>query len=108
SGKTRLALQVMDAQQAHFADGACFIPLASASTADQQIPILAAALGITTTPDDDTRQRILATLRDKQMLLVIDNGDQLHANVPLLTSILTTTPAIKILVTSRERLALQA
>ncbi|MEM7344477.1 MAG: AAA family ATPase, partial [Chloroflexota bacterium] len=93
-----------------FPNGIHFIPLAPLSAIDHIIPTLAEALDFpldaggqqTRTP----QQQILDYLREKQMLLVMDNFEHLLDGVDLLAEILQTAHGVKILVTSRERLHL--
>ena len=76
-GKTRLALQA--AREAHtvFADGATFVALAPLSAAATIVSTVAAALGFT--PDDHAAQQaqLLAYLRRREILLILDNIEHL-------------------------------
>ena len=56
---------------------------------------------------DDTRTQLLDFLRGKNLLLVMDNVEHLLDGVDLLPDILRHAPEVKILATSRERLALR-
>jgi predicted ATPase/DNA-binding SARP family transcriptional activator len=106
-GKTRLALEAAQQHLADFADGVYFVPLAPV-TADHLIaPAIAQALQPPVQWQIDPRVQVLEYLRDKQLLLVVDNLEHLPAGVDLLVEILTAAPRVKLLVTSRERLNLQ-
>jgi predicted ATPase/DNA-binding CsgD family transcriptional regulator len=99
-GKTRLALQAGVDQEPHFVDGVPFIPLTPIASSDLLMTAIEAALEI-------PRTQITHYLREKQMLLVMDNFEHLLRGVGLLTELLQAAPRLKILATSRERLNLQ-
>lgn len=111
-GKTRLAQQVALKLQTHFADGAAFVPLASVA-AGQNVPAtIADVLRISLQQATDVRRRLLESLAERHLLLVLDNFEHLLAPTPaedapaldLLRQMLQETPNVRLLVTSRERL----
>ena len=106
-GKTRLALELA-ATQRTFADGIAFVALASVSTADQIVPTICHALGLAVAGHDDPTANLLAYLRERHMLLVLDNFEHLLAGADLLSAMLERAPRLTLLATSRERLSLQA
>lgn len=113
-GKTRLALQTADQHRHEFAQGIAFIPLASVDTVDAVIPAIASATNLAFYGPTDPKVQVLNYLRDKQMLLVLDNVEHLLAEGPqpgtiaeLLIEILQGAPLVTLLVTSREVLNLQ-
>lgn len=113
-GKTRLALQVADQHRNTFADGAAFIPLASVASIDAVMPAIANAIHFAFYSPNDPRVQLLNYLRDKQMLLIVDNGEHLLVEAAqqgtiadLLIEILQGANQVKLLVTSREALNLQ-
>ena len=106
-GKTRLALQSAAAQFPHFAQGVYFVPLAPVGSPDLLPDAIASALQLTFYGNEDPRAQIIRYVREKQMLLVLDNFEHLLEAVDLLTDILQTAAGVKFLVTSRERLNLQ-
>src|SRR5690606_32919223 len=57
---------------------------------------------------DSLDQQVLAFLRDKSMLLVLDNFEHLLEGADFINQILQASSHIKLLVTSRERLNLSA
>lgn len=102
--KTRLASTVGAALVDHFEAGVRFVKLAPVSD-PQQIPAaFAQALAI----KDDGKQPLLQSvkryLRDKSLLLVADNFEQLLDAAIFLAELLETCPRLKILVTSRSLL----
>jgi hypothetical protein len=113
-GKTRLAIQVGLTLPASFRQGIYFVSLQSIYSTEFLLSTMADALGFSLRGPDDPQVLLLNYLYDKEMLLILDNFEQLLAptfpaegGVALLTSILETAPAVKLLVTSREVLNLQ-
>jgi predicted ATPase len=107
-GKTRLAYAVMAEVTAGFADGTRFVSLAAIRDPALVIETIAQVLGLPDSGDQPARQRLLAHLRDKQMLLVLDNFEQLLAAAPHVADLLAHCPELKVLVTSRAALRLSA
>ena len=127
SGKTRLALEAAAAQVDHFAHGVFFVSLAPLDSAEAIVPTVAGALGFSFYEGVEPRQQLLDYLRQKCMLLIMDNFEHLLAcpepcgepvepliegprrrdGVGLVTDLLKTAPQVKILVTSRARLNVQ-
>lgn len=105
-GKTRLALEVAKSHLPKFPNGVYFIPLAQLRAVDDMIPTIAAHLYVQLTTSDDPTAQLLNHLRDKAILLVLDNFEHLLAGASLITTLLEAAPRLKILVTSRERLNL--
>ncbi len=100
-GKTRLGLEVATDLLDEFADGVCFVPLASISDADLVIATIAQALGIKEAGERPVADLLQASLRDKHLLLLLDNFEQVLAAAPRLSDLLADCPQLKILVTSR-------
>ncbi len=105
-GKTRLAIEVARAQREAFADGVHFAPFAAVASPDLMIYTLAEALNVTIEGQTDARTNLLVQLRERELLLVMDNLEHLLEGVSLIAELLTAAPRIKILATSRERLDL--
>ncbi len=106
-GKTRLALQVAHELHAAFAGGAHFISLAAIRDPTLILPTVAQTLGVAESPDRLVFNSLKDFLRDRQMLLVIDNFEQVVSAAPLLTELLSACPGLRMLVTSREALRLR-
>jgi predicted ATPase/DNA-binding CsgD family transcriptional regulator len=106
-GKTRLALEAAKAQLPKFPNGVYFIPLAQLRAVDNIIPTIAAHLNVQLATASDPTEQLLNHLRDKTMLLVLDNFEHLLAGASLITLLLEAAPGLKVLVTSRERLNLR-
>ncbi|HEU5102990.1 MAG TPA: AAA family ATPase, partial [Roseiflexaceae bacterium] len=107
-GKTRLALAVAARQTAAFADGVAFVALASVSTPNQIISTIGDTLGLSFAGHSDPIADLLGNLRERHILLVLDNFEHLLAGADLLLAMLERAPHLTLLVTSRERLNLQA
>jgi predicted ATPase/Tfp pilus assembly protein PilF len=106
-GKTRLALQTAAEQAEMFPHGAVFVPLAVLNAAEFLVPAIVAALDMPSQGSDDLKDQLLAYLRDREMLLLLDNFEQALPGAQLAAEILQRAPGVTLLVTSRERLALQ-
>ncbi len=103
-GKTRLALQVAQEMMRDFIAGICFVPLAPLNDPLLFLSALSSALGLPEVPDRPLREHLQNYLRDKHLLLILDNYEHLLAAVPYLAELLESCPALKALVTSRSRL----
>lgn len=106
SGKTRLALHTAAEHLDAFAQGCCFVSLAAVDTPASLAPALAAALQLPPATHGEPEARVLAHLRDQELLLVLDNVEQLLPATPFLAEIGRRAPGVTILCTSRERLQL--
>ena len=104
SGKTRLALAVAGRQQAYFADGVVWVPLALVSAPDQVLPAIARATGIREIAGEDLHTTLTRALSDRASLLVLDNFEHVLAAGPLVSEILLNCSGLKALVTSRAAL----
>jgi predicted ATPase/transcriptional regulator with XRE-family HTH domain len=105
-GKTRLALEIALGLQNEFAQGACFVPLAPIADPDMVLPAIAQALRVREAPGQALLATVQSHLRDKRLLLVLDNFEQIIDAAPLLKTLLVDAPGVKALVTSRELLRL--
>ena len=106
-GKTRLALQVAFVLLEYFEDGVFFLDLVAAHNKEMLISALAKTLGTDSVSDNNTElENLKKYLRNKQMLLILDNFEQLTDASPLLAELLDQAPDLKLLVTSRTLLHL--
>lgn len=108
-GKTRLAIQAAERalQLGSFLNGVYFVPLDSVQAPDLIAPAIAAACGFTFSGRQDPQTQVANFLREKEILLILDNFEHLLAAATWLGQLLKTAPRVKLLVTSRERLNLQ-
>jgi predicted ATPase/DNA-binding SARP family transcriptional activator len=114
-GKTRLAVQAARKETERFSHGVYLVDLTALASAEL---LATAILHTLRVPEHgaDPEQRLLDFLRDKHMLLVLDNYEHLLTGSGpermdghgLLNSILAAAPQLKLLVTSRTRLNLRA
>src|SRR6266568_827031 len=100
-GKTRLSLQVATDLLDDFADGVCFVSLASISNPDLVTATIAQTLGIQEAGEQSVAELLHAYVRDKRLLLLLDNFEQIAEAAPRLVDLLVGCPGLKILVTSR-------
>jgi 2-phosphoglycerate kinase len=117
-GKTRLARTVATSLAPDYADAMVFVPLASVQDPALIPAAIAAACGLRDTSDRDALAHLLAVLRERQVLLVLDNVEHLLAATPLaprtadalgvISALLTAAPHVRVLTTSRTRLHLAA
>ncbi|MBI4673686.1 MAG: AAA family ATPase, partial [Chloroflexi bacterium] len=107
-GKTRLALQAARQQVDRFLNGVFFVSLAQAQDADAVLAAIAHALAFSFSGGEAPRTQLLNYLQEKELLLVLDNFEHLHDGAELVREILARAPAVRVLVTSRERLNLRA
>jgi predicted ATPase/transcriptional regulator with XRE-family HTH domain len=105
-GKTRLAIEVACNEWEHFADGVFFASLAATSSHEFMVPTIAQAVGLSFSGSADPQSQLINYLSDKQALLLLDNLEHLLDGVDLVVALLARAPNLKLLVTSRERLAL--
>jgi predicted ATPase len=110
-GKTHLAIEAATQQQALFADGAVFVPLAPVVGREQTITTIADSLGLVLYTASDRAEQLIAALHAKLLLLLLDNFEHLLAEascVALLGDLVRGAPKVQLLVTSREPVRLQA
>jgi predicted ATPase/DNA-binding SARP family transcriptional activator len=106
-GKTRLALEAASAALVRFRHGVYFVPLAAIGSSDLLTDAIGQTIGCPFTPHERAQAQLLRFLAPKEMLLVLDNFEHLLAGADLLAAIRAAAPAVRLLVTSRERLSLQ-
>ena len=106
SGKTRLAMEVAGVLRANFADGTCFVPLAPVSDPARIMAVIAQALGLWEAADLSPEQQVHAALRDRHLLLLLDNFEQVVKGAPQLTPLLASCSRLSVLVASRAALHL--
>ena len=108
TGKTRVALRAAAAVRDQFEDGALFVGLAPISDAQLVAFTIAQTLGA---PDDGSQpplERLKRFLRDRQLLLVVDNFEHVLGAAPQLPELLAACPRLQLLVTSRAALRVSA
>jgi predicted ATPase/DNA-binding SARP family transcriptional activator len=106
-GKTRLALQAATQSLDQFDDGTFFVSFEALTAAEAIAPTILQALSSAIQDQKDPRAQLIDYVRDKNLLLVLDNLEHLLEGAAVIGEVLSAAPAIKIIVTSRERLHLQ-
>src|SRR6266568_1061352 len=102
TGKTRLALQVAAELSDLFADGVFFVNLAPISDPSLVMSTIAETLGIRERADQSLLERLKEHLRQRQMLLLLDNFEQVVSAAVQVVELLVACPQLKAMVTSRE------
>jgi DNA-binding SARP family transcriptional activator/predicted ATPase len=87
-----------------FPDGIVFVPLAPLSSAGDLVPSLAQALQLRL---EGGKDQLFDYLRQKRLLLIVDNLEHLADGAGLLAELLRVAPGVKVLATARERLQIQ-
>jgi predicted ATPase/DNA-binding XRE family transcriptional regulator len=105
-GKTRLALELTADLAPAFADGVVFVPLATVLDPALVLPTIAEALGVRDTNGSSLAERSARVLRDKRLLLVLDNFEHVTEAASMVTKLLATCPGLAVLVTSQSKLRL--
>src|SRR6266700_1402398 len=107
SGKTRLGLQVAAELSDGFADGVYFVNLAPLSDPEFVVPTIAQALALKATGSQPFLDLLKASLREKQLLLLPDNFEQVVSAAIQVAELLDSCPELKVVVTSRMALHLR-
>ena len=103
-GKTRLGIAVAARLTTHFRDGVYFVALDTVNDAQLVIATIGRALGLKPREKQPIGEAVAGHLRDKQILLVLDNFEQVLDAGPEVLQLLSACPKLKVLVTSRELL----
>ncbi len=106
-GKTRLALQLARNLENEFPDAFVFVNLQQVEREDLLIPAILEALQLKSTIVDEDVEQLISYLKQKHLLLVLDNFEHLTGATPLIKQILNATSELKLLLTSRVALRVQ-
>jgi len=102
-GKTRLAVHLAAELAAQFGDGVRYVDLAPITDPDVVPVAVTRALGLPDQPGRSTMDTLLRFVRDRQMLVVLDNCEHLlDASADLVVALLGAAPGLTLLATSRE------
>jgi len=104
SGKTRLGLQVAADVLEQFPDGVFFVSLAPLTNPSLVVPTIARALGVVGGRGQPLHERLHAYLREKELLLLLDNFEQVVEAATAIAALLAACPELRVLVTSRAPL----
>ncbi len=103
-GKTRIALQVAADLVDKHRDGTWFVDLSSVTRPEGVALAAGSVLGIPQDTDQDPVEHVAAALREKSILLVLDNFEQVTGAFAVVVRWLACSPEARFLVTSREPL----
>ncbi|MDP8905390.1 MAG: adenylate/guanylate cyclase domain-containing protein [Chloroflexota bacterium] len=101
TGKTRLAIQAAAELLGRFEDGAFFVDLSPITDPELVPGAIAETIGIREAPDVPLVERLAQHLREKELLLVLDNFEQVADAAPAVERLLRDGSRLRILATSR-------
>ena len=104
TGKTRLAIRIAQEVAGDFPDGVFFVPLAALRESELVLPAIATSYGLQ--EGEDLRGRLISAIGSQRQLCVLDNFEQLLPAARELGDLLSETPRLKVLVTSRSLLGI--
>ncbi|HEY4278971.1 MAG TPA: BTAD domain-containing putative transcriptional regulator [Conexibacter sp.] len=107
-GKTRLALEAARRVEPDFADGARFVSLAAVQRPQDVAAAIVESLRIIALSGESPEEAVERFLADKNLLLVIDNCEHLLGAARFIAGVPAACPAVTVLATSREQLAVHA
>jgi predicted ATPase/DNA-binding winged helix-turn-helix (wHTH) protein len=108
AGKTRLALEVVRHELAHFEGGGWLVELASVSASDLVPSVVATVLGLELGRDEATPMAVARAIGERPLVLLLDNCEHvIEAAAGLAESIMGLCPRVSILATSRELLRVE-
>ena len=108
TGKTRLAVHAAHEFAARFDDGAYYVPLAAVRAAADVVPTIGTVLEVPTPQGGgDPEKLLVAFLRARRALVVLDNFEQVLDAAGDVARVLAACPHLKLLVTSREALRIK-
>lgn len=107
-GKTRLARRLLDELAPGFVDGGAFVALEDVSDSALVGQRIARDTGVVLSGRHDALQQLMAALATRQLLLVLDNVEHLPGCGATIEQLLAACPGVRIVATSRVRLALAA
>jgi predicted ATPase len=106
-GKTRLALDIASAALASWPDGVFFIPLATIRDPELVLTTIARTFGIAERGTQGLRASLVTHLKDKRLLLVIDNFEHVITAAVHVADLLGACSGVTVLATSRAALHLR-
>jgi predicted ATPase len=107
TGKTRVAIEVAAELIEAFADGVVFVGLAPIGDPSLVVPTIAQAVGVRDAGSRPVLETLQEYLREKRLLLLLDNFEQILSSAPAVADLLAACPGLNVLVTSRAPLHLR-
>jgi len=108
AGKTRLSIRTALGISHRFSDGVFFVPLALLESGESAAAAVAESISFTLEGDTDPVSQLQQRLEGCEMLFILDNYEQLTDQADLPARLLESSPGLRIIVTSRERLRLRS
>ncbi|HET6313322.1 MAG TPA: tetratricopeptide repeat protein, partial [Chloroflexia bacterium] len=108
AGKTRLALEVARLLLPELDQGVFYVELAAITDPSLVLPSIAQALGLREAAGEPVLGALHEHLRDRRVLLVLDNFEQVAQAAPQVAELLDAGPSVRVLVTSRQVLGVEA
>jgi predicted ATPase len=105
-GKSRLSIEAANRARDRFPGGIVFVDLAPVTDPQLVIGAIANALGVRDVGDGTLDEKLRMAVRDRRMLLLLDNLEQVVEAAPAIRSLLTDAPLLTVLTTSRILLRL--
>ncbi len=108
TGKTTLAIRVARDLASGFRDGVSFVDLSAARDTNAALVAIARGVGLGEILDRDLADELTDHLRDRRMLIVLDNLEQVTEAAGVVAGLLSDCPGLTVLATSREALHVRA
>jgi predicted ATPase/class 3 adenylate cyclase len=108
TGKTSLAVEFASSYAASFRHGAWFVGMETIEDPSFVASAIAGTLGLVESPGPSTAERLAEYAKDRSILMVLDNFEQVLPAAGLVGDLLQAAPALKVIVTSRASLRLSA
>jgi predicted ATPase len=106
-GKSRVALEVAHAVADRFSDGVHLVPVEPLTDPSDLLPVIADRLGLVGEGGGPVGELLARQLRDRDLLLLLDNLEQVVEAGPALAALLDVCPGVQALATSRRPLRLR-
>jgi len=106
TGKTRLGVRVATESIEEYEDGVFFVPLGPVEDAGLVPSTIVRTLGLRETPTQSPEETLAEHLRDRCLLLLLDNFEQVLPAAPVIAGLLRASPGLRVVVTSRAALHL--
>jgi predicted ATPase/class 3 adenylate cyclase len=107
TGKTRLALRVAEEVLTEYADGAFFVDLSAVTDPGLVPSVLAGVLRVPEAAGRPILDAVRDHLRDRELLVVFDNFEQVAEAAVVVEDLLTAAPGLRVLATSRAVLSVR-
>jgi predicted ATPase len=107
TGKTTVAIEAAKAALPEFPDGVIFVDLSRARDTNAVLTAITRAIGLSEQVERPSKEVLADHMRERRLLLVLDNFEQVTAAAALVAELLAECPSVHILVTSRETLHLR-